>query len=127
MPERLRSSEPKGNKLSKRNRSTRHSCSHVLAQAVLQMFRKRNWESGLQLKMVFIMILICRGLLFRGLQILEKKMNHNETESKICLKEEPGDKSVEFLKKTDKNIRLNWPKNLLHARSSDFYENVMPK
>ena len=53
--------------------------------------------------------------LIPSLQILEKKTITMKQNQKFALKEEPGDKSVEFLK-TDKNIRLNGPKNLLHAR-----------
>lgn len=33
-----------------------HSSSHLLAQAVLRLFRMRSWRLGRRLRMVFIMI-----------------------------------------------------------------------
>jgi len=107
----------------------RHSCSHVLAQAVLQMFPEAKLGIGPTIENGFYYDFdLPRTLIPEDLQILEKKMNHiMKQNQKFVLKEEPGDKSVEFLKKTGQKYKAELAKEFIERGDAlTFYENVMP-
>lgn len=129
--ERLRSSEPKGEQTERSENldAMRHSCAHVLAQAVLQMFPEAKLGIGPTIENGFYYDFdLPRTLIPEDLQILEKKMNHIiKQNQKFVLKEEPGEKSIEFLKKTGQKYKAELAQEFIERGDAlTFYENVMP-
>lgn len=133
--ERLRSSEPKGepgvseaNNLSDLE-AMRHSCAHVLAQAVLQMFPEAKLGIGPTIENGFYYDFdLPRTLIPEDLPLLEKKMKQIVKQNqKFVLKEEPADKTLEFFRKTDQKYKLELAREFIEeGKEITFYENVMP-
>lgn len=106
----------------------RHSCSHVLAQAVLQMFPEAKLGIGPTIEDGFYYDFdLPRTLIPEDLAILEKKMKQIVKQNqKFVRKEEPGKKAMEFLKKAGQPYKVELAKEFMEAGDKiTFYENVM--
>lgn len=107
----------------------RHSCAHVLAQAVLQMFPEAKLGIGPTIEDGFYYDFdLPRTLIPEDLPILEKKMKQIVKQSqKFVGREEPVEKAVEFLEKTGQTYKLDLVKEFADkGEKITFYENVMP-
>jgi threonyl-tRNA synthetase len=107
----------------------RHSCAHVLAQAVLQMFPEAKLGIGPTIENGFYYDFeLPRTLIPEDLPILEKKMKQivKQNQKFIC-KDEPAEKSLEFFKQTGQKYKLELAKEFIEeGKEITFYENVMP-
>ncbi|MCX6734396.1 MAG: threonine--tRNA ligase [Candidatus Peregrinibacteria bacterium] len=107
----------------------RHSCAHVLAQAVLQMFPEAKLGIGPTIENGFYYDFeLPRTLIPEDLPILEKKMKQiaKQNQKFIC-KDEPVEKSLEFFKQTGQKYKLELAKEFAEeGKEITFYENVMP-
>ncbi|MBD3360213.1 threonine--tRNA ligase [Candidatus Peregrinibacteria bacterium] len=108
----------------------RHSCSHVLAQAVLQMFPEAKLGIGPTIEDGFYYDFeLPRTLIPEDLPILEKKMKQIIKQDQKFLKKEVSPKeAIKFLKKADQKYKIELVKEF--AKSGEkitFYENVMPQ
>ncbi len=108
----------------------RHSCSHVLAQAVLQMFPEAKLAIGPTIKDGYYYDFeLPRTLIPEDLPILEKKMKQiikqNQTFEKRA---EPGKKAIEFLKKTKQKYKVELVQEFVkEGEEITFYENILPQ
>jgi len=107
----------------------RHSCAHVLAQAVLQMFPEAKLGIGPTIENGFYYDFdLPRTLIPEDLPILEKKMKQIVKQNqKFVLKKEPADQTLEFFKQTGQKYKLELAKEFVgEGKEITFYENVMP-
>lgn len=108
----------------------RHSCSHVLAQAVLQMFPEAKLGIGPTIDDGYYYDFeLPRTLIPEDLPILEKKMKQiikqNQTFEKRA---EPGKKAIEFLKKTKQKYKVELVQEFVkEGEEITFYENILPQ
>ena len=108
----------------------RHSCSHVLAQAVMQMFPEAKLAIGPTIEDGFYYDFeLPRTLIPEDLPLLEKKMKHIiKQNQKFVRKEEPGDKALEFLKKAGQNYKVELAEEFIaEGEDISFYENIRPQ
>ena len=107
----------------------RHSCSHVLAQAVMEMFPDAVLAIGPAIDNGFYYDFdLPRTLIPEDLAIIEKKMSQIiKQNQKFVQKKEPVDESIKFLKKTGQIYKLEMAEELKKEGEKDisFYENVM--
>lgn len=109
--------------------SMRHSCSHVLAQAVLQMFPEAKLGIGPTIEDGFYYDFdLPRTLIPEDLELLEKRMKQIiKQDQRFIRKEEPGEKALEFLKKVGQKYKTELAKEFIaQGEKISFYENVMP-
>ncbi|MBI5413179.1 threonine--tRNA ligase [Candidatus Peregrinibacteria bacterium] len=106
----------------------RHSCSHALAQAVLEMFPEAKLGVGPPIDTGFYYDFdLPRTLIPEDLALLEKKMKeYIKEKQKFVGREEPIDKGIEFLKKTGQVYKIDlaneWKAQ--GQKTVSFYENV---
>ncbi|MDA1060228.1 MAG: threonine--tRNA ligase [bacterium] len=107
----------------------RHSCAHVLAQAVLDMFPEAKLGIGPAIENGFYYDFeLPRTLIPEDLPLIEKRMKQIVKQNqRFVLKEEPVNESLEFLKQTGQTYKMELAKEFMD-RGDDitFYENVMP-
>jgi len=107
----------------------RHSCAHVLAQAVLRMFPEAKLAIGPTIENGFYYDFdLPRTLIPEDLTLLEKEMkNIVKQNQKFIRKEEPADKAIEFLKAVGQKYKVELVEGLKETGEAiSFYENVMP-
>lgn len=107
----------------------RHSCAHVLAQAVLQMFPEAKLGIGPAIEDGFYYDFeLPRTLIPEDLPLLEKAMKKIiGQKQKFVLKEEPGEKSIEFLEATDQKYKVELAREFVaNGENITFYENILP-
>jgi threonyl-tRNA synthetase len=108
----------------------RHSCSHVLAQAVLQMFPEAKLAIGPTIEDGYYYDFeLPRTLIPEDLPIIEKKMKQiikqNQTFEK---RTEPGKEAIEFLKKTKQKYKVELVEEFVkEGEEITFYENILPQ
>lgn len=106
----------------------RHSFSHVLAQAILDMFPEAKLGIGPPIENGFYYDFeLPRTLIPEDLKILEKKMKNIIKQNQAFVnKPEPVDKAIEFLKLTDQNYKVELAQELKEGGEKEigFYENV---
>lgn len=106
----------------------RHSCSHALAQAVLQMFPEAKLGIGPPIEHGFYYDFeLPRTLIPEDLPLLEEKMRKIIAEKQTFVRrDEPVEKAIEFLKKAGQLYKVDlcegWKKE--GAKTVSFYENV---
>jgi len=107
----------------------RHSCSHVLAQAVMEMFPDAKLAIGPAIDNGFYYDFdLPRTLIPEDLALIEKKMSQIiKQNQKFVQKKEPVDKSIEFLKKSGQIYKVEMAEELKKEGEKEisFYENVM--
>ncbi len=106
----------------------RHSCSHVLSQAVLQMFPEAKLGIGPTISDGFYYDFdLPRTLIPEDLPILEKKMKQIiKQNQKFIRKEEPAKAAIKFLEEAGQKYKLELVKEFAEAGEKiSFYENVM--
>lgn len=108
----------------------RHSCSHVLAQAVLEMFPEAKLAIGPTIENGFYYDFdLPRTLIPEDLVILEKKMKQivKQNQSFEVLTK-PIDTAIEFLKAADQPYKLEIAQDLKRDGETEvtFYENKLP-
>jgi len=107
----------------------RHSCSHVLAQAVLDMFPEAKLAIGPAIENGFYYDFdLPRTLIPEDLKLLEKKMSQIiKQNQKFIQRSEPIDKAIEFLKQTAQEYKVELAEDLKKEGEKEisFYENVM--
>ena len=86
----------------------RHSLSHVMAQAVLEMFPEANLAIGPDIDTGFYYDFdLPRTLIPEDLPIIEKKMKHIiKQNQKFESYNEPVDKAIKFLKATKQSYKV---------------------
>ncbi len=107
----------------------RHSCAHVLAQAVMDMFPEAKLGIGPTIEDGFYYDFeLPRTLIPEDLPILEKKMKKIVKEDqRFVKKEEPIEQSLEFLRLTEQKYKLDLAEQFQkEGRDITFYENVRP-
>ena len=107
----------------------RHSCSHILAQAVMEMFPEAKLGIGPTIDNGFYYDFeLPRTLIPEDLPLLEKKMKHIVKQNqKFVRKDEPGDKALKFLEETGQKYKVELAKEYLaQGEAISFYENVLP-
>jgi threonyl-tRNA synthetase len=107
----------------------RHSCAHVMAQAVMQMFPEAKLGIGPNIEDGFYYDFeLPRTLIPEDLPLIEKKMKQIiKQDQKFVRKEEPGKRAVEFLNQTGQKYKVELVKEFMEAGEDiSFYENVMP-
>ncbi len=108
--------------------TVRHSCAHILAQAVLQMFPEAKLGIGPAIDDGFYYDFeLPRTLIPEDLPLLEKHMKQIiKQNQKFIVREEPGEMAIKFLEETEQKYKLELVKEF-HARGEKitFYENVM--
>lgn len=106
----------------------RHSCSHVLAQAALQMFPEAKLAIGPPIDNGFYYDFdLPRTLIPEDLPILEEKMRAIVKENqKFKRYEEPVEKSIQFLRKIKQPYKVEMARDLKKdgAKVIRFYENI---
>lgn len=109
----------------------RHSCAHLLAQAVLQMFPEAKLGIGPPIDNGFYYDFeLPRTLIPEDLPLLEKHMKEIVKEKQTFVRrEEPIDKAIEFLEKADQLFKVDLVKGWQKEGSGvvSFYENVDKK
>jgi threonyl-tRNA synthetase len=106
----------------------RHSCSHVLAQAVMDMFPEAKLGIGPTIENGFYYDFdLPRTLIPEDLPLLEKRMKQIVKQNqKFILKEEPGAEAVKFLKAAKQPYKVELAEELNEkGETLTFYENVM--
>ncbi len=106
----------------------RHSCSHVLAQAVLDMFPEAKLAIGPCIDDGFYYDFdLPRTLIPEDLPLLEKRMKQIVKQNqKFVEKKEPADKALEFLEMTGQKYKAELVKEFAKdGKEISFYENVM--
>jgi threonyl-tRNA synthetase len=105
----------------------RHSLSHILAQAVLDMFPDAKLGIGPTIDNGFYYDFeLPRTLIPEDLQILEKKMKHIVKQNQKFEKyDEPVDKAMEFLKKAGQHFKVELAAELKEQgeKTVSFYKN----
>lgn len=107
----------------------RHSCAHVLAQAVLDMFPEAKLGIGPTIEDGFYYDFeLPRTLIPEDLALLEKKMKKIVKEDqRFVKKDEPLEQSLEFLRATEQKYKLDLAEQFKQeGRDITFYENVRP-
>ncbi|MCD6109518.1 threonine--tRNA ligase [bacterium] len=109
----------------------RHSCAHVLAQAVLEMFPEAKLGFGPAIENGFYYDFdLPRTLIPEDLPILEKKMKHIVKQNqKFKLVEKNVDESISYLEKINQDYKVE-ASNDLKKEGFDkitFYENINQK
>lgn len=106
----------------------RHSCAHVLAQAVLEMFPEAKLGFGPAIENGFYYDFdLPRTLIPEDLPLIEKKMKHIiKQNQKFKQSEEPISKSITFLKKINQDYKVEAASDLQKEGYDTirFYENV---
>lgn len=109
----------------------RHSCAHVLAQAVLEMFPEAKLGFGPAIENGFYYDFdLPRTLIPEDLPILEKKMKHIlKQNQEFRVEAKPIDKSIAFLKKIKQDYKVEAVNELKKEGfdSITFYENINQK
>jgi len=109
----------------------RHSCAHVLAQAVMDMFPEAKLAIGPPIDDGFYYDFeLPRPLIPEDLPILEKKMKKiKKQRQKFKRFDEPVDKAIEFLKKVNQPYKVELVEDLAEKGEDtvSFYENVLPQ
>ena len=107
----------------------RHSCAHMLAQAVLEMFPEAKLGIGPTIENGFYYDFeLPRTLIPEDLDILQKKMEHIAKQRQTFHRvEEPIDKAVQFLKGKEQPYKVEIAEDLAKEgeRQVSFYENRM--
>ncbi len=107
----------------------RHSCAHVLAQAVLDMFPDALLAIGPSIENGFYYDFdLPRTLIPEDLKLLEKKMSQIiKQNQKFIQRSEPVDKAIEFLKQTEQEYKVELAEDLKKEGEKEisFFENVM--
>ncbi len=107
----------------------RHSCAHMLAQAVLEMFPEAKLAIGPTIENGFYYDFdLPRTLIPEDLAILQKKMEHIAKQRQTFHRnEEPIDKAVIFLKGKDQPYKVEIAEDLAKEgeRTVSFYENKL--
>lgn len=106
----------------------RHSCAHVLAQAVLQMFPEAKLGIGPTIEDGFYYDFdLPRTLIPEDLPLIEKKMKQIVKQAqKFIGREEPADKAIAFLKETGQDYKVELVQEIAErGESVSFHENVM--
>lgn len=105
----------------------RHSLAHILAQAVLDMFPEAKLGIGPDIDNGFYYDFeLPRTLIPEDLPIIEKKMKHIIKQNQIFDKyAEPINKSIEFLKKTKQDYKVEMAADLKEQgeKEASFYRN----
>lgn len=108
----------------------RHSCSHVLAQAVLQMFPEAKLGIGPTIEDGFYYDFdLPRTLIPEDLPLLEKKMKQIVKQNqKMIGRDEDAKKAMKFFKEAGQEYKVELVKDLVAEgeKKLTFYENVMP-
>lgn len=106
----------------------RHSASHVLAQAVLQMFPEAKLGIGPPIENGFYYDFeLPRTLIPEDLQIIEKKMKDIIKQGQTFQRyDEPVDKAIAFLKKANQPYKIELAEDLKKegVKKVSFYENI---
>ena len=109
--------------------SMRHSCSHILAQAVMDMFPEAKLGIGPNIENGFYYDFeLPRTLIPEDLPILEKKMRQIVKQNqKFVRREEPGKMAIDFLQQTGQKYKEELAKEYVEAGEViSFYENFKP-
>ncbi len=105
----------------------RHSLSHVLAQAVLEMFPEAKLGIGPDIENGFYYDFeLPRALIPEDLPLIEKKMKHIiKQHQEFKQYSEPADASIKFLKKIKQNYKVELAEELKAEGEKEisFYEN----
>ncbi|MBI2634066.1 threonine--tRNA ligase [Candidatus Peregrinibacteria bacterium] len=107
----------------------RHSCAHVLAQAVLEMFPEAKLGVGPAIEDGFYYDFeLPRTLIPEDLPLLEKKMKQIVKQAQTFVgREEPAKKAVSFLKGAGQPFKAELAQQFSEeGQKITFYENVMP-
>ncbi len=108
----------------------RHSCAHVLAQAVLTMFPEAKFGIGPVIDNGFYYDFdLPRTLIPEDLEILEEKMREiiNQQQPFVCV-EKSADEALDFLKQTNQDYKVELVEELKDkGETITFYENVSPE
>lgn len=107
----------------------RHSCAHVLAQAVLQMFPDARLGVGPAIEDGFYYDFeLPRTLIPEDLPLLEKKMKQIVKQAQPFVgREEPSAKAIKFLKEAGQPYKVELAQQFSEeGQKITFYENVMP-
>jgi len=106
----------------------RHSCSHVMAQAVLQMFPEAKLAIGPSIADGFYYDFdLPRTLIPEDLEIIEEKMKKIVKEKqKFEYSEKPIDDALDFYKKVEQNYKFELIRDLKDKGENkvSFYENI---
>ena len=109
----------------------RHSCAHMLAQAVLEMFPEAKLAIGPTIENGFYYDFgLPRTLIPEDLEILQEKMRRIANEKQTFERlEESVDKAIEFYKKAGQPYKAEIAEDLKNEGEKivTFYENRMPK
>jgi threonyl-tRNA synthetase len=109
----------------------RHSCSHILAQAVLQMFPEAKLGIGPTIENGFYYDFdLPRTLIPEDLGILEDKMRKIVNERQTFVRrEEQAEKVIEFYKSTAQPYKVELVEDLAKGgeKTITFYDNIDPK
>jgi len=109
----------------------RHSCAHMLAQAVLEMFPDAKLGIGPTIENGFYYDFdLPRTLIPEDLSLLQEKMQRIAKEKQIFVRrEENVDKTIEFYKKAGQPYKAELSQDLKDEGEKilTFYENVEPK
>ncbi len=107
----------------------RHSCAHVLAQAVLDMFPEAKLGIGPTIEDGFYYDFeLPRTLIPEDLPLLEKKMKHIVNQNqKFVGREESSEDAVKFLEQTGQTYKAELAREFAEeGQTITFYENVRP-
>ena len=107
----------------------RHSCAHVLAQAVLQMFPEAKLGIGPTIENGFYYDFeLPRTLIPEDLPLLEKKMKQIVKQNqKFVGRDIDADEAIKFLEETGQKYKIELVEEFKkEGRDLTFYENVMP-
>ncbi|MBP9718279.1 threonine--tRNA ligase [Candidatus Gracilibacteria bacterium] len=106
----------------------RHSCSHLLAQAVMQMFPEAKLGFGPPIENGFYYDFeLPRALIPEDLPLLEKRMKEITKERQTFVRrDEPVEKAIEFLEKAGQPYKIDLIKGWMAqgTETVSFYENV---
>jgi threonyl-tRNA synthetase len=109
----------------------RHSCAHMLAQAVLEMFPEAKLAIGPTIENGFYYDFdLPRTLIPEDLAILEEKMKRIAKEKQTFHRvDEPVNKAIDFLKGKAQPFKVELAEDLAKEgeKSVSFYENRLPK
>lgn len=109
----------------------RHSCAHVLAQAVLEMFPEAKLAIGPPIDNGFYYDFdLPRTLIPEDLPLLEKKMKQiaKQRQTFECI-EKPVDEAIEVLKLAGQDYKVELAEDLKEKgeKTVSFYENILPQ
>jgi threonyl-tRNA synthetase len=108
----------------------RHSCAHMLAQAVLEMFPDAKLGIGPTIENGFYYDFeLPRTLIPEDLDILQKKMEHIQKQRQTFVRrDEPVDAAIEMYKKSGQVFKMEIASDLKDEgeKTVSFYENRLP-